>query len=252
MLKLDRLSVAATLALLPCLSSLTWAGAQTAVHAAPFKCSEVKPASKRQPIYAQRAAGVCEGFFEQPVAGPYLEIISFVRLGSQPAPPPEYVHDLSAPAAAALFVVQPLLEGIPYRVDIDNQGSGARWNAKAMLDATGLQASELGFLALRPASTPARLVLSPVAVGTGASGSQGIAVVRSSVRTSEMKWRSISSKPAPDSATAWQSVPNGAVDKWGLAVISVPLGAEDVQIEVQARTTDAALLPILQFGVSVK
>jgi len=183
----------------------------------------------------------------QQVAGPYLELVSLAR-GNDKAVSKGQAVALRASVAAGRVVVQPLVQGVPYRVDLLNGPNGARWVPDQMLEVTGLRFAHLGFLAEIPATAPKRLDFVPTLVGTSTQGSKCVALIRSSVRTKEMQWRVVSKG---QSEASWQKLEGGAVDTWGLARVELtPDDKGTIQVvQIQARREDGFLLPILQFGV---
>ena len=224
----------------------------TVVLAAPFPCPAVKADPQRQPSYAPSADRTrCEGFVSQDVAAPYLEVVSLVRMGSQ-LPTADKPFEFRTQAIAAKVVVLPLVQGVAYRVDMALPAAGARWTPSQMLKATGLALDNLGFLAPLPTSSPDLLALTPVSVGDGTAGTGAIGIVRTSTATREMRWR-MTPDPRDHMSGKWTLVPNGAVGKWGLVPIQLPLppalASSSAVIEVEGHQVDGSLMPILQFSV---
>ena len=229
--------------LLLCSLSLSAAAADS------FKCPGLKPATQQSPAYRSSSDGrQCEGFFEQEIAGPYLELVSFIRIDSEEAKSGEALK-LHASPRASQFVVLPLRQGVPYRVDMANVADGAQWQPKGMLSATGLRITDLGFLALESTSSDDRLDIVPTSIGKVATAGPSVAVIRSSERTKEMRWRMTPVGKADGASAAWQPLPSGSVEKWGLAAIQIAIPRAEAGphvVQVQARKQDGTLLPLLQ------
>ena len=213
-----------------------------------FACEKLLPDKGRKPSYDLAGGGErCEGFYQQQVAGPYLEVVS-VSCGIDVAPPKGQPLTLYAAPAAPRLVIQPLVQGIPYRVDLLNGANGAQWLPDEMLTATGLRFASLGYLAELPSSVPNRLDFAPTLAAKPSPSLNCSALIRSSIQTKEMRWRTLRNG---QTAADWQLMDGGAVNTWGLARLAIAPGSSGALqvIQIQARRVDGSLLPILQFGV---
>ncbi|MEP6502429.1 MAG: hypothetical protein ABJD97_03820 [Betaproteobacteria bacterium] len=220
-----------------------------AAPAADWQCPALSPSRSEQPVYtAATNRAQCEGFFEQPVSVPYVELVSLTlgaaRLDS--AVPTTFAQS-SAPAARLL--IQPLAGTPLYRVDAELKGrQPTTWDPRPMLARTHLQAGDLGFLALLPDDVAAILQVAPLTLAASASAT-AFATVRTSVDLSALKWRSfVRGKPA---AVAWQISDKAALYAWETLsmALALPPGGAGLQVDVVATDTDKNVLPMLSFVV---
>ncbi len=225
--------------------------AAASASAADWQCPALSPSRSEQPVYAPVAAHAqCEGFYEQPVSVPYVELVS-LTLGAarlEAAAPTTFAQS-SAPSARLL--IQPL-SGTPlYRVDAElKSGKPTTWDPRAMLAKTHLQPGDLGFLALMSGDATAILQVAPLTFAPSASRSgAAFATVRTSVDLSGLKWRSFErGKPA---ATAWQASDRALLYAWETLSmpLALPAAGTGLQVDVVATDTDSHVLPMLSFVV---
>jgi hypothetical protein len=230
------------IAVLGTLGSLPWSQA--------FECPSVKP-SEKAPSYQRSSEPTrCEGFFQQEIAGPYLELVSLISASSKAGAEGQALR-LHASGTSTRLVVHPLPQGIAYRVDLANVAGGVSWQAQAMLKATNLKIRDLGFLALAPTATD-RLDVFPTSIGHPSSEGGVVALIRTSVQTQEMRWRKLYPSKAEGSTANWQKLPFDSIEKWGVAAIDLSISKEDqfpMLVQVQARRANGEVLPVLEFRV---
>ncbi len=223
-----------------------------------FECAPLQPSAARSPAYrAVSGQARCEGYFEQKVSQPFIELVSLTR-GPLPvaAGSPGAVLELRTdlPTATRL-VVQPQRSGPFYRVDaLLPGGQPLRWDGAPMLASTGLRLADLGFLALAGASTPtatAVMALAPVALTAQASTPTRVtAVVRVSVEVSSVSWRSYRLGAEAWPATAWATLPDSQLFAWQRLALPIewPSDGKGLHIDVQAvGADDGRALPLLRF-----
>jgi hypothetical protein len=213
-----------------------------------FSCARLRPSTESQPGYGMSRNGSgCEGFYELDIAGPYLELVSLVCAGGK-APSAGQPVQLRTHASAARVVVRPLVQGIAYRADLALNAGAAQWRSEQMLQATGLRFRELGFLAIQAASAPDLLDVAPVVIGPQGATARCHALVRTSVRTEQVRWRALD---ANQESAPWQALDNGALDIWDIARVELPVPAAGTRrtVQVEARREGGARLPVLQFGI---
>lgn len=226
-----------------------------------FDCAPLEPSRSRAPAYrAVAGESRCEGFFEKKISQPFIELVSLTG-GAVPAA--AVVAAAAATAAAPLelraaspaavrLVIQPQRSSPFYRVDAAlPAGQALRWDAAAMLAATGLQPADLGFLALLDGGA-----LTPVLLGPpGPQPRRVTAVLRVSVAVSSVAWRSYRlGAPGANGATlsAWSELPNSRLFAWQRVALPIELPADGggLRVDVQAvGADDGRALPLLQFAI---
>jgi hypothetical protein len=232
-------------------------GASLAADSTPaFACAAVEPSRSRTPAY-QRVPGraQCEGFFERSVSQPFVELVS-LTFGAQLAENGTTQFEVHAAASvSARLLVQPMRSGPFYRVDAALERSGTlRWEAGPMMQATGLELRDIGFLALvqtanAPSAPPEYVPVTLVpAGGTASPGptSPAQAVLRGSVRLSSVAWRASGS-----AGGTWREASSGPLYPYQRLVlpIQLPTGTQPVDIDVQALDAEGKPLPMLQFRI---
>lgn len=219
---------------------------------ASFECARVEPSRERSPAYGLVSGERrCEGFFRQNISGPYLEVVSLIAAGSGGGNAGTPLK-LRAATRATRLVVSPLPQGVAYRVDLANTNEVVTWQARSMLDATGLRLAELGFLAHVPDAKPDGMNFAVVSIGDAADAGKTVVVIRSSVQTQEMRWRRFDAATSGNPSASWTTLEGGGVDPWGRAYIRLdtpPLGDKPALIQVEARRPGGEGLPILEFRI---
>ena len=222
-----------------------------------FHCASVQPSASKSPPY-RRIAGEarCEGYFEQTVSQPFVELVSLTREvpGVAPAGGATALRIRGTAPVASQLVIQPLRPSPFYRVDAPlDAGSALQWDAQPMLRATGLRMADLGFVAraaIPGADMPAAV---PVALGTGdADPRTAYAVVRASVAVSAVAARRYRMEGGDAATAAWRELPGPPLYAWDPLVLPIELPADgrDVRIDVRALGADGRPLPILRFIVA--
>lgn len=219
---------------------------------ADFHCADLKP-SDRQPSY-QRVPGQmrCEGFYAQNVSQPFIELVSLT--GSAPPMQSGGVLQMSGSGLAPIqLVVHPLRPGPFYRMDARIEAaSSLQWNATPMLDATGLQLRDLGFLAI-VARDDGMLTVVPVAFSNSSSTPANVVqgILRVSVPVNTVAWRRLRLDGIDDGTGAWREIPGPARFAWERIpfTLDLPTDGRGVRVEVEATDPDGNLLPSLHFNV---
>jgi len=221
-----------------------------------FDCAPLEPSRSRAPAYrAVAGESRCEGFFEKKISQPFVELVSLTG-GAVPAAAVASAASAAAPLelraaspAAVRLVIQPQRSSPFYRVDAAlPAGQALRWDASAMLAATGLQLADLGFLALLDGGALAPVLLGP----PGLQPRRVTAVLRVSVTVSSVAWRSYRLGANGAMLSAWSELPNSRLFAWqriGLP-IELPADAGGLRVDVQAiGADDGRALPLLQFAI---
>jgi len=233
----------------------------TYAQPAPFRCAFVLPSATRQPPYA-RVPGreQCEGYFEQTVSQPFIELLSLTRHRPD-APPAAKLLQIRATAATALqLTIQPLRPSPFYRVDARlAPGNALAWNAAPMLASTGLRLSDLGFLARAPSADPATPLVAPLSLSSLplAGGNDAVlayAVLRVSVPVASIAARQY----RPGAVGSWRELPGTPLFEWDTIILPIvlpdaPAGAgagPGLRVDVRATGADGSLLPMMQFAVA--
>lgn len=215
-----------------------------------FDCARLEPSHSRAPAYRAVAGEArCEGFFEKKISQPFIEVVS---LTSRLAPANDTATPLELRAASSVavrLVIQPQRSSPFYRVDAAlPAGQALRWDPSPMLAATGLQLTDLGFLALVDGGS-----LAPVHLGAPRPESRIVtAVLRVSVAVSSMAWRSYRLGPQGAMLSNWSELSNSRLFAWQrMAVpIELPTDGGGLRIDVQAiGADDGRALPLLQFAI---
>lgn len=225
-----------------------------AAQPAPFQCATVLPSASRAPPYS-RVPGkdLCEGYFEQTVSQPFIELLSLTRhRPDAPQLAAAKVLHISARADAPLqLVVRPLRPSPFYRVDGRLAAAGAlEWNAAPMLASTGLRLSDLGFLAHAASSDPDTPLVVPVSLAPAAdTDAVAYAVLRVSVPVASIAARQYRAGAA---AGSWRELPGTPLFEWDTIVLPITLAGDGyaLRVDVRALGTDGSLLPMLQFAVA--
>ncbi len=225
-----------------------------AAQAAPFQCAPVLPSASRAPPYS-RVPGkeLCEGYFEQTVSQPFIELLSLTR--HRPDAPQfaaAKVLQIRARADAPLqLIIRPLRPSPFYRVDGRLAAARAlEWNAATMLASTGLRLSDLGFLARAASSDPDTPLVAPVSLSLAPdAGAVAYAVLRVSVPVASIAARQY--RPGAE-AGSWRELPGTPLFEWDTIVLPIALAGDgpDLRVDVRALGTDGSLLPMLQFAVA--
>ena len=245
------------------IAGLLVAGSAAGIAADPaeFRCAALLPSADKSPAY-RRIAGEarCEGYFEQNVSQPFVELLSLTRHRPDtalPAPPGGVIEVAPRAAGAVRLRVQPTRPTPFYRVDADlAAGQVLRWNSTAMLAHTGLRLGELGFVAQRAsgvATAPAPAVV-PVSLPPLADDPARVwATLRVSVPVASVAARRyrLASGAAGALVGDWKALPGTPLDAWDVIALPIesPADGLDVNVDIRAVGRDGQLLPLLQFVV---
>ncbi|WP_296443061.1 hypothetical protein [Rhodoferax sp. UBA5149] len=217
-----------------------------------FQCAPLVPSKARQPAYgAAPGQPRCEGFYEKNVSQPFLELVSLTR-----SAPGSLTVDaegrLSLRGSLKLdtrLVIQPMRSNPLYRVDAGlSRGASVGWSSRTMLQATGLQLRDLGFLALVGAEP---MVLAPVSTQVGDEGHTAYAVLRPSVAVSSLSWRAYRLGSPAVLPGDWQALANKPLFAWERIALAIPLPTDglSLRIDVAGLDSQGQALPLLQFVV---
>ena len=225
-------------------------------YAAPFECAPVVPDRSMQPPYHRVSGqGRCEGFFSQTVSQKFVELVSLTlspRLRSDGASGPLSIRVprmLNATPPATL-VIRPLGARPFYRVDMPISRKPTEWDPAPMLTATGLQVSNLGFLAVTGQPEPGVTAFTPVAIdATSAKSSDAFATVRVSVKVTTLRYRQYALSPATADTEQWREVRGTPLYAWDRSQLQIPLPADDggLRVDVEATDDSGRNLPLLRF-----
>ncbi|RZU00843.1 hypothetical protein [Rivibacter subsaxonicus] len=238
-----------SIAALAAIAGLLAAGAAGAQGA--FGCAALKPSATQAPAYGPVAGqSRCEGFFEQSIAQPFVELVSLTR--GQPRLEAAGAVALRAAAAGSQrLLIQPLAAAPFYRVDAPlRDGQPWTWDPRPMLVATGLRPDELGFLALAAGAAEEPLRAVPVSLTPEQADSDaGFATLRASVALSSLHWRSYPPEAGADAA--WRARSGVASYAWQPVSLPIELPAAGRALRVDVRALDAKgrTLPLLSFIV---
>jgi hypothetical protein len=219
-----------------------------------FQCASVLPSATRTPAYARIGSEArCEGYFEQTVSQPFIELLSLTRQRPDAAPSGVATTQIRArPDVAAQLLIQPLAPSPFYRVDAAlTPGQTLAWDPKPMLQSTGLRPADLGLLARTRLTDPGPQAVVPVSLTPGVDEPIAYAVLRVSVAVSAMASRSYPLPLNEAEPSAWRALPGTPLYAWQTIVLPVELAADghDRGIDVRAIGKDGQPLPLLQFIV---
>lgn len=220
----------------------------------PFQCPLLVASTARQPAYGPVPGQPrCEGFYVKNVSQPFIELVSL----TQAAPGSWTAGALTLRASRRLDVhllIQPLRSSPLYRVDARlARGAGLAWDSAPMLQATGLAARDLGFLALAGGSTdlPGFVPVAMQAAGTPGGGDKVYAVLRPSVAVSALAWRGyrVGGAELPD--PGWRDISGPPLFAWERIALPIPLPADGrgLRIDVRALDGQGQPMPLLQFAL---
>lgn len=220
---------------------------------APFQCAPLLPSASRAPPYS-RVPGKerCEGYFEQTVSQPFIELLSLTR--HRPDAPQlaaaRLLHIRAHAGASLRLIIQPLRPSPFYRVDSQlAAGRSLEWNAAPMLVSTGLRLSDLGFLARAASPDPDTLVVTPLSLAPAIDDAAlAYAVLRVSVPVASIAARQY--RPG-GAAGGWRELPGTPLFEWDTIVLPIALAGDGpaLRVDVRAVGADGSLLPMLQFAV---
>lgn len=222
-----------------------------------FRCAAVQPSGSKSPPYRRIADELrCEGYFDQSVSQPFVELVSLTREVPGTSPPGAATALRIRPTApvASQLLIQPLRPSPFYRVDARLDAAGSmQWDAAPMLRATGLRLADLGFVARAALPSASHDVPAVVPVAWGASDGDvrtAYAVLRASVAVSAVAARVY--RMDGGETSAWRELPGTPLYAWELLVLPVALPADggDTRVDVRALASDGRPLPMLQFIVA--
>ncbi len=227
-----------------------------------FQCAPLVASTSHQPAYGPAPDGRrCEGFYQKNVSQPFLELVSLTLSapGAWSADGEGRLSLRGPPKVDTRLLIQPMRSNPLYRVDaLLARGSTLGWSSRTMLQATGLQLRDLGFLALAggagAGSGADLLTVAPVSTQSADEGQTAYAVLRPSVAVSALKWRAYriaSSSALPGVSGQWQPLPNSRLSAWERIALPIPLPADGLglRIDVLAFDSQDQALPLLQFAV---
>jgi hypothetical protein len=219
-----------------------------------FQCAPLLASKARQPAYgAVPGQQRCEGFYEKNVSQPFLELVSLTR-----SPPGSWMLDSEgrlnlrgSPKMDAQLLIQPMRSNPLYRVDAWlAHGATVSWSSGTMLQATGLQLRDLGFLArIGTGAEPA--ALTPVSTQLVDEGNTAYAVLRPSVAVSALAWRAYRLTTPAVLPGTWQELSTKPLFAWERIALPIPLPADGLGLRIDVRGLDSQgqALPLLQFTV---
>jgi hypothetical protein len=220
----------------------------------PFQCAPLVASKSRQPAYGPAPGQQrCEGFYDKNVSQPFLELVSLTR-----SPPGSWTVDgegrlslRGLPKVDTRLLIQPMRSSPLYRVDAWlPHDTTLGWSSRAMLQATGLQLRDLGFLALAGASTEP-VALAPVSTRAGDEGDTAYAVLRPSVAVSALAWRAYRLVPPGALSGDWQTLAGTPLFAWERIALPIALPADGLGLRIDVRGLDSQgqAMPLLQFIV---
>jgi hypothetical protein len=220
----------------------------------PFRCAPLLPSASREPAYGRVAGQArCEGYFDQTVSQPFIELLSLTwqRPGVQ-TPAPAVLQIRSNPSVAAQLVIQPLAPSPFYRVDAALEtGSTLTWDPRPMLASTGLRLADLGLLARARSGDTTTLAVVPLSLPPSADEAVAYAVLRVSVPVASIASRSYRPGGGDAEPSAWRELPGTPLYAWETIVLPIRAvdDGQDRGIDVRAVGKDGRPLPLLQFIV---
>jgi hypothetical protein len=235
-------------------ASLWWLllSAAASAQSEPFQCAPLVASKSRQPAYGPAPGQPrCEGFYEKNVSQPFLELVSLTR-----SPPGSWSLDSEgrlnlrgSPKVDTRLLIQPMRSNPLYRVDAWlTRGATVGWHSGTMLQATGLQLRDLGFLAFAGAEP---MALAPVSTQDGEQGQTAYAVLRPSVAVSALAWRGYRLASPSALPGTWQDLSSSALFAWERIALPIALPADGLGLRIDVRALDSQgqALPLLQFVV---
>lgn len=248
------LRVAPSTGLLVALALAGFIGPEAVAADTSFRCAPVLPSATREPAYGRVAGEArCEGYYDQTVSQPFIELLSLTRQrpGTQ-TPTPAVLHIRSNPSVAAQLVIQPLAPSPFYRVDAALEtGSTLTWDPRPMLASTGLRLADLGLLARTRSVDAATLAVVPLSLPPYADEAVAYAVLRVSVPVATMASRTYRAGAGDAEPSAWHELPGTPLYAWETIVLPIQSvdDGQDRGIDVRAVGKDGRPLPLLQFIV---
>lgn len=215
-----------------------------------FACAALRPSMSQTPAYGPVAGQArCEGFFDQSVAQSFVELVSLTR-GAAQLETASAELAVTSPLALRL-TIQPLAAAPFYRVDAPlRAGQAWTWDARPMLQATGLRPEDIGFLALATAAADDLARVAPVSMtSTSQTSAAGFATLRASVALSALAWR-VYDISAPTTTPVWRQREQPAYAWQPVAfALDLPDATRSVRVDVRARDAAGQPLPMLSFIV---
>jgi hypothetical protein len=233
---------------------LAVAAMQLALAQSEFRCAPLLPSASRSPPYT-RVAGEerCEGYFDQTVSQPFVELLSLTRHrpDAQPRAASQPLQIRSRSGVPAQLVIQPVRPSPFYRVDARFAADRVlAWDAGPMLASTGLRLSDLGFLARAASPDPGTLAVMPVSLPPAIDdAAMAYAVLRASVPVTSIAARHYRLGAGTAASGAWRELPGTPLYAWDSIVLPLELASDglDTRVDVRAVGADGRLLPLLQF-----
>ena len=231
------------------------------LYAKDFACAPLLPSTAKSPTYRLITGQArCEGFFDKTVSQAFIELVSLTRgLPPSAVATPAGVLEVHANVKGPVrLVVQPQRSSPFYRVDAAMQGGQIlSWDPAPMLKATGLQQSDLGFVAVSgsaPGSGGTLPIFAPLSFALQAQQDQRVyAVIRVSVEVSSVAWRAYRKGPAGGLAPVWVEMPNSQRYAWQRITVplELPVTGQGLMVDVQAvSAVDSQFLPLLRFSIA--
>jgi hypothetical protein len=219
-----------------------------------FQCAPLVASKARQPAYgAAPGQQRCEGFYEKNVSQPFLELVSLTRSrpGSLTVDAQGRLSLRGSPKVDTRLLIHPMRSTPLYRVDAWlARGATLDWRSSTMLQATGLQLRDLGFLA-QVAASAEPLVLAPVSAQVSDEDNTAYAVLRPSVAVSALAWRAYRLASPSVLPGTWQELSSKPLFAWERIALPIPLPSDGLSLRIDVRGLDSQgqALPLLQFVV---
>lgn len=221
-----------------------------------FRCAALLPSTSTSPPYKRVAKEArCEGYFDQTVSQPFVELLSLTRHSPDllPATAEKSIQIRSQSKEVTRLVIQPLQPSPFYRVDAALPADGAlNWNTTTMLQTTGLRLSDIGFLAHVAVGDSDIASIVPVSLPPAvADESLAYAVLRVSVPVTSIAARQYRLGAAATVNSDWQSLLGVPLYAWDTIVLPIGIATDglDTRVDVRAVDTKGLPLPLLQFVV---
>ena len=229
---------------------------QTCLAHPGFLCAPLLPDASHTPLYGRVPGEArCEGYSEQAVAQPSIELLSLTRHqpSSQALSAAGHLQIRARPAVPLRLVIQPMRSHSFCRVDAWlGAGEALAWDAAPMMASTGARLSELGFLARAASADPGTPAVAAVSLSPAIADPEfAYAVLRVSVPVASVAARSYRLGDGVAASGAWRRLagpPLHACDTFVLPIRFADDG-RDVRVDVRAAGTDGRLLPLLRFVV---